>query len=240
MAKGVYAALSGAVAAETALDTTAQNLANASSDGYQRLRPVFREALSRAEPSQAPGSNRYTVVSSTAIDMTPGAIRSTGRGLDVALPEGAFLAVSTDRGERYTRAGSIQVAPGGRLELAGAALADDAGQPLTVAEDAVITVSSDGQVLANGEAAGRLRLVRFADPSALAPEGALLFAPTAASGTPEATDAALTVGALGASNAEAVGSMTEIIKTTRLFDTYQRAIDAFFDLDRRIASVAGQ
>ena len=51
MAKGVYAALSGAVAAETALDTVAQNLANGSSEGYRRLRPVFREEIRDDQPA---------------------------------------------------------------------------------------------------------------------------------------------------------------------------------------------
>ena len=42
MAKGVYSALSGAIAAQTSLDVTAQNLANASTPGFKKLRPIFR------------------------------------------------------------------------------------------------------------------------------------------------------------------------------------------------------
>ena len=48
MSKGIYVALSGAVAQENALEATASNIANASTTGYQRLRPVFRQVLATA------------------------------------------------------------------------------------------------------------------------------------------------------------------------------------------------
>lgn len=240
MAKGVYAALSGAVAAETALDATAQNLANSTSEGYRRLRPLFREALAQAQPSEAPGSNRFALVASTVIDMAPGVIRSTGRDLDAVLPEGAFLAVETPRGERYTRASSLEVGPTGKLRAGGADVLGEAGRPIEVPEDAAITLSPDGQVLADGQAVGRLKIVQFGTPNALTPEGASLYAATPESGEATITEAPLTVGAIEESNATPTTAMTEIIKSTRLFDTYQRAIDAFFDLDRRITSVIGQ
>lgn len=239
MAKGVYAALSGAVAAETALDATAQNLANSTSEGYRRLRPLFREALAGAEPAP-PGANRFTMVESTAIDMAPGAIRSTGRDLDAVLPEGAFLAVSTPRGERYTRATSFEVGATGGLRAGGGDVVDESGEPIAVPEGAAVTLTPDGQVMADGQTIARLRVVSFEKPSALTPEGASLYAAGADVGAMTVTDASLTVGAVEESNAAPTQSMTEIIKSTRLFDTYQRAIDAFFDLDRRIAGVAGQ
>ncbi len=240
MAKGVYAALSGAVAAETALDATAQNLANSTSEGYRRLRPLFREALADAQPEPAPGANRFAMVASTAIDMAPGAVRATGRDLDAVLPEGAFLAVSTPRGERYTRATSFEVGPTGGLRAGGGDVVDESGEPIAVPEGAAVSLTPDGQVMADGQAIGRLRVVSFETPSSLTPEGAALYAAGPDVGAMTVTDAALTVGAVEESNAAPTQSMTEIIKSTRLFDTYQRAIDAFFDLDRRIASVAGQ
>ncbi|NUO47478.1 MAG: flagellar hook basal-body protein [Polyangiaceae bacterium] len=236
MAKGVYAALSGAVAAETALDTVAQNLANGSSEGYRRLRPVFREALANAEPEQRPGSNRFALVASTAIDTTPGVIKSTGRDLDAVLPEGAFFAVSTPQGERYTRAGSIQIDATGAMQVGGGQLVDDGGEPLRAPENAAISLTPDGQVMADGQSIGRLRIVKFETPSALVPEGKSLYAASAQSGTAAVAEGELTIGAVEESNASTVDSMTDMIKSTRLFDSYQRAIDAFFDLDRRITS----
>jgi flagellar basal body rod protein FlgF len=105
MADGIYVALSGAIAQSLNLDSTSQNLANASTDGYQRMRPVFREELSRA--GSLDPALHYSSVGTTQLDTTRGELRDTGRALDFAMPQGTYLAVSTSNGERYTRAASL-------------------------------------------------------------------------------------------------------------------------------------
>src|SRR5262245_42058500 len=146
MSRGVYVALSGAVAQEHALETTATNLANAATPGYQRLRPVFREVLSQAKKNQ---NLRYAEVSQTIVDGSRGTTRSTGRSLDVALAEGNYLAVSTPRGERYTRAGSLQMTADGILRTAsGASLAREDGQPIQLSPaNGEPTVTPDGSIV---------------------------------------------------------------------------------------------
>lgn len=244
MAKGVYAALSGAVASGVALETTAQNLANASTNGYHRIRPVFREVLARAGQAPQPGvgktqpsENHFAVAAGTVIDMTPGVTRSTGNPLDVVFPERTFAAISTDRGERYTRAGSMKVGPDGSIQLAGGKLAGEDGQPITVDPTAQVSISKEGQVLANGEEVARIKLVEFQDPTRLQPEGAAQLAASQASGTPEITSGELAVGELEEPNATPVTAMTELMTVSRLFDAYQRAIETFRDADRRIVQV---
>lgn len=241
MSKGIYAALSGAIASSTALDLTAENLANASTTGYRKLRPVFREVLERESASQSsPGQSRFTKIASTTIDMAPGALRSTGRALDVALPEGVFLAVSARGGERYSRAGSIALGPDGALSLGGASLIGEDGEPLHVdAKEAggELAITADGEVVRGEERLGRLKLVRFADPGALTAAGASLYEATAASGEATITTGDLAVGTLEESNASPIDAMSELVKATRTFEAYERAIDAFRDADRRIVNV---
>jgi flagellar hook-basal body protein len=178
MAKGVYAALSGAVGASVALDVTAQNLANATTAGYQRLRPIFREVLAeqQRQPGQppappSPAANHYSAAQGTVIDLTPGVTRSTGRALDVALPESTFLAVRTGAGERYTRAGSINRTPTGALRLADAELVDEGGKPIVV--DPSVDVS------ATPRTARRSR--GFVSSASISPRS---FVPRAARSTP--------------------------------------------------------
>ena len=65
MAGGIYVALSGAVAQTTQLDTTAANIANANTDGYQRVRPVFREMLAQAS-SGANGTGFFLYLTVTS------------------------------------------------------------------------------------------------------------------------------------------------------------------------------
>ena len=240
MPKGVFAALSGAVAAQTQLDVTAQNLANVSSPGYHKMRPVFREVLSNQAGVSQRGrdrQNRYAVVASTVIDVAPGVIRSTGRPTDVALPEGAFLAVGTPRGERYTRCGAIEVDANGALKVNNSSILDENGQPITVTPGAEVSFTRDGQVLADGETQAQLKMVKFENPAALAPEAGALVATSPQSGAATPTGGDLTVGALEESNATAVGSMTDMISASRTFEAMQRAIDTFRDADRKIVTL---
>lgn len=237
MSKGVYSALSGALAAQTALEVTAENLANAGNAGFKRQRSVFKEILVEATNGKERGTTRHTTVAETVIDLSPGPLRATDRPLDIALPPGTFLAVSTARGERYTRVGSLRTDDSGALLSNGEKLMDDSAQPISLSSSENLTISPDGQVLVDGEPAARLKLVKFADATRLKPEGASLYAASEASGAAEITEGDLTVGSLEDSNASPVSAMTELMSTTRLFDSYQRAIDAFRDADRRIVQV---
>lgn len=229
MADGLYIALSGAVAQETALETTAQNLANANTPGFQRSRAVFSEVLSGET-----GRAHYMQVSATTIDTTPGALATTGRGLDAALPEGNYLAVSTARGERYTRACHLDVAPDGTLRAGDTPVLSENGTPIKVSRDGgEITLSPEGDVTQDGAVAGRLRLVSFAQPRSLAREGANLLTATAQSGAATAATGVLQVGALEQSNTQTVTAMTDLVTATRQFDAFQRALDAFHDADKK-------
>lgn len=241
MSKGIYTALSGAIASSTALDVTAENLANASTAGFRKLRPVFREVLEReSAPRLSPAHGHFTQIGSTAIDATPGALRTTGRSLDVALPEGAFIAVSAaGGGEQYSRAGSLVVSADGALTLGGAPVVDESGQPILVGvgDASDVSIASDGAVLRGADPVGRLKIVTFDAPSALSPVGGTLYAATPESGEATVTSTELAVGALEESNASPIDAMSELVKATRTFEAYERAIDAFRDADRRIVGL---
>lgn len=244
MSKGIYTALSGAIASSTALDVTAENLANASTSGFRRLQPVFREVLEReTTPRLSPKHGHFTRVESTSIDATPGALRTTGRALDVALPAGVFVAVSARGGERYSRAGSLTVAADGTLSLAGSPLVGESGEPIRIptggAGGADVGVKADGEVVRGEESLGRLKLVTFADPTRLSAAGGSLYEATPASGEATVTPCEIAVGALEDSNASPIHAMSELVKATRTFEAYERAIDTFRDADRRIVSLPG-
>ncbi len=239
MSDGIYVALSGALAQTALLETTANNLANASTDGYQRVRPVFQEALSRAGAAAGATAQRSSAVTvaQTAIDQSAGALRSTGRTLDAALPEGVYLGISTPRGERFTRAASLEIAPDGALRTAqGHPVLNEEGQPITIpTSGGEVTLTADGALKRDGATLGRLRLVRFDRPEMLTHEGAALLAPGGATAT-TATDGALAVGSLEGSNATTVDAMTDMVTATRTFEAFQRVIDAFREADRRVVT----
>lgn len=236
MADGIYAALSGAISQGTSLETTAENLANASTDGYQRLRPMFRAVLAAATKN-GQGPQQFAGLSGTANDTTAGALRETKRPLDMAMPAGTYLAVSTPRGERYTRAGALSLSVDGTLAAnAGAPVLGEDGKPIKLPAGTEGSLSADGSVMANGEVVAHLRLVSFEDASALAHEGGTFLATNAAAGDPTISKEPIVVGMLEESNAQVVSAMNDLVSATRQFEAFQRAIDAFRDADRKVVT----
>ncbi len=231
MSRGVYVALSGAVAQEHALETTATNLANAATPGFQRLRPVFREVLAGASKKE---NLRYAEVSATAVDGSRGAVRTTGRLLDVALPEGQYLAVTTPGGERYTRAGSLAMGADGILRTtSGTALVREDGKPVRLSPAAgEASIQPDGSVVQNGEVLAKLKIVRAAEGTTFRHEGAGLL--TSAGPPPVPTTTTLDVGALEDSNSTAIVAMTELVTASRTFEAFQRMLDTFGECDRKV------
>ena len=147
MSDGIYLALSGAVGETEKLDVVATNLSNAATVGYQRIRPVFHQALAAAQ-SAAGG-----VTATTELDTSRGATRVTGRALDVTLPSSTYLALSTPRGERYSRAGALSVSTEGTLQTrTGEAVVSENGRPIQIARDKgdpSITPEGDGRAAAS-------------------------------------------------------------------------------------------
>lgn len=230
MSRGVYVALSGAVAQEHALETTATNLANAATPGFQRLRPVFREVLAGASKKE---NLRYAEVSATAVDGSRGAVRATGRSLDVALPEGHYLVVTTPRGERFTRAGSLSMAADGNLRTTSGTLVRDDGKPTVLSPAAgEPSIQPDGSVVQNGEIVARLKIVRGAEGTLFSHEGGGLLSSRGPAPAPVTTT--LDVGALEDSNATAVVAMTELVTASRTFEAFQRMLDTFGECDRKV------
>jgi flagellar basal-body rod protein FlgF len=235
MSNGIYSALSGAVAQATSLDTIASNLANASTTGYRAVRPVFHEVLRGQEKTGDPGV--FSALQRTVIDTTPGISVHTEGKLDVRLPEGAFLAVRGDNGERYTRAGDLRVSPEGLLVTrSGHPVLDESEEPIEVGVDSIAHIETDGAVMTDDGAVGQLRIVSFDDPSRLTYEGSVLLARGAGAGAPAPTEVRLVVGELEGSNAAPVRAMTNLMRANRMFEAMQTAIKEFNDIDKRLVT----
>ncbi len=235
MADGIYAALSGAVAHYTSLEATAQNLANIDTTGYRSVTPVFHEVLSRQQ-----GANptvRFTAVRRTAIDTTPGALRETGNALDIALGQNSFLAVQTGAGERYTRAGSLKIAPDGTLTTQrGQPVLGDSRKPVVVNTLAGAEINPQGEVTSGGQSMGFLRVVSFTRPEQMSYEGQGILQAQAEAGTPTPSKETLEVGKLEESNASTIRAMTDLMTASRMFEAMEQAIGTFSQIDRRVLS----
>jgi flagellar basal-body rod protein FlgF len=137
------------------LDVAAGNLANASSDGFQR-----RIARITLGPSG--------LAMRTVADATRGALRRTGRAFDLAATSGGGFVVRDVRGkERLATSGSfVRDARGEFVDRAGSMLLGERGALRALPE---ATVDERGVVREDGAYAGQLRLA----PGTIVESGAL-------------------------------------------------------------------
>lgn len=199
------------------LDLIAQNVANAQTPGF-----AGTSAGGRASGFEA------------WLRREAGAVEATGRGLDVALPEGVYLSVSTPAGTRYARRGDLTLTATGVLTTGdGLPVLDKGGLEIRVTGGSP-TVAPDGAVWAGGERVADLGLFHL---PAVAETGGTLFTPPPGS-APEPASTALVVGALERSNVEPAREMADLAASVRragLLQGFARLQDA--TLERAISEL---
>jgi flagellar basal-body rod protein FlgG len=248
MSGGIYVAASGALLQQMRLDLLTNNLANANSPGYKADKPIFRlppAAAARAsQAAQIPALRQslspYTPPFDSILDVSAGALKQTGNALDVAIVGPGFFAVETPDGERYTRKGSFVVDADGTLTTPDGFPVLGRGGPITV-EGSQIHIDDAGNVTADGVEAGQLKLVTFERPQLLEKSGDALFAANDPTDPPQASEEiSLSQGYLELSNVNAVRTMTQLIETTRIFETYQKVITAMDQADAKAVNDVGK
>jgi flagellar basal-body rod protein FlgF len=238
MDSGLYAAYTGLMARTQALDTAANNLANAGTGGFRAERDYFRGVLedgSVANPamaSQVGGSvNGFGVLGGNRLDMSQGELAKTGNPLDVALRGDGFFAIQAAGGKTlYTRDGSFSLSPTGVLQTAqGEPVLDVNGKSMTVPTGAV-HISADGNVsVSTGDSSaivGQIGVFTFADKSVLHAESAskLSADPTA---KPMVSNAQMEQGSVEGSNEDAVHGTMQLVLVQRQAEMMQKALSVF-------------
>ena len=234
MSDGIYLATAGAVAQSQALDTTANNIANASTTGFRADRVTFKEALTGAKSVDT----AMVAHAGTRVDQQAGALDHTDSPLDCALEGEGYFGVQTKDGARYTRAGNFQLDTNRNLVTAeGNALRGEGGAPINIPPDAgQITIAPDGTVGADGTTVGKLELVKFA-PNQMKREGSTLFAAT---GKPTAGDPPkVHSGMLEASNVNVVRGIVDLVKVSRSYESLMQVIQGYHDVETRAARELG-
>jgi flagellar basal-body rod protein FlgF len=232
-------AASGASSQITALDATANNLANATTAGYKVEQAVFQEHLIQAMyVGKAQKEMRYNGVATVAPDMRPGPMQVTNRPLDVAIDGDGFFSVRTPRGERFTRAGSFQIGSEGTLVTAqGYPVLDASGNPISVQPDAkTLSMGDDGTLTVDDSDVGQLKLVKFRDVNGLEKDGEQMFRPTARSGVAAVAPVTVHAGALEMPNVSIVKGMTDLVSATRAFEALEKAVESFSALEHKAAT----
>lgn len=211
-----------------AMDITANNIANVNTTGFKRESVAFDTYVIRPAPTQ---TFHFGVENGTYRDAAQGPTLTTGNPLDVAVQGHGYLAVQTEAGIRYTRAGAFQMNQEGQIVTAsGDPVLDDGQQPITLPADAQqILIGTDGTIsvqTGNGGAAaqvGKLGLVKFANEQSLSPVGNNLYATDE---RPELeTEGVIIQGAIEQSNVQSVSEMTRMIDVSRSYQQVVRLLE---------------
>lgn len=226
MDRVIYLAMAGAKATMQRQDVLANNLANASTNGFRAEMTAFR-----AVPVLGDGASTrvYALESTPGYNPEPGPVQATGRNLDVAMNGNAWLAVQgSDGTEAYTRAGALDVDAAGLLVTRGGQTVLGDGGPITVPANAELQIGADGTISAkvgNGrpQGVGRIKLVTPEAPLVRGADG--LF--RADSGElPADPSARLQDSALEGSNVSPVESMVAMIAAARQFEQQMKMLQS--------------
>lgn len=177
MLNGLSASLSGILSGLTGVATRADNIANATTPGFNARRAH--------QVTQPGGGSR---IGATPQDLSQGPLEiDSGSPFHLAIQGDGYFRVDTPRGDRFTRSGQFSLDAGGRI-------VDPQGNPLAGVDpipDGVtdIRIGGDGRISGvNADGApvelGQIPLARFRNPNGLVAAGNSQFAAGAASGPP--------------------------------------------------------
>lgn len=263
--KGIFSAVSGAMAQSSRLDTIANNLANVNTSSFKKDRQVFSEYLSAYEKpadvinvpripasiesfyDMQGGDNAYVNPAGTYTNFEQGALKPTGGNLDFALEGKGFFEVLTPSGVRWTRNGGFQIDGSGRLvtKEGHPVLREGQGDPtqrtITLTSRNV-TVSQKGEVFDGGNAIGKLAVVDFVKPDDLQKVGNSYYTLKATAGSVPlpSEEAKVHQGYVENSNVNVIEEMTDMITANRVFEAAQKAIKGHDQMDEKLINVVGK
>src|SRR3954467_15840253 len=213
MLEGLRTAAAGMRAQQTMLDAVSNDLANANTNGYKRVRVGFPDLLyeqAGRPPARNGGLGAGARPNQAGRTFEQGGLRQTGNPLDVAIQGEGFIKVKLPDGRQaLTRDGALHVDGAGKIVTAnGAVVQPQITVPAGVPEEK-ISIAQNGNVLAAGRQIGRIELATVRSVNGLDSVGENAFVTTAASGNAVAapTSTTLAQGAVEGSNTDMAQSM---------------------------------
>jgi len=228
MLYGMYVSAGGAMASSYRQDVVANNLANVDTVAFKRDLALLE---ARRTQTQQAGSSRYstallegigggTFALPTHTDFTPASLKQTGSSFDVALTEKGFFQVSDGSRTNYSRDGRFKLDQQNQLVTVAGSLPvlSDAGTAITVNPDTEFDIDATGLIVQGETPVARLGIVDFSDTSKLRKEGDNLYsAPSNLQA--KHVDCLVKQGYLEESSVDPIGELTEMIKSSRAFQT---------------------
>jgi flagellar basal-body rod protein FlgF len=212
MDPGLYIAASGMLAEQVRQNTLSNNLANASTPGYQPQEAQQQSfgalLLSNSGTGQPIGTLNTGVTANAVVTQSaPTPVQQTGQPLDFGVSGAGYFGVRTSSGVQYTRDGQFQSNASNQLvDSNGDLVLGQTGQPITVSAKGTVSASALGV---------------FNVPNA-SEQGNNLFT-GAAAGRATGT---VSQGALNESGVDSIQTMTDMIASLRAYQAGQSAIQS--------------
>jgi flagellar basal-body rod protein FlgG len=189
--RALYTAASGMTANQLKIENIANNIANASTSGFKKVREsyedlVYQQVGSSGTDAMQIGSG--TRVSSLSRDFSTGDTLASSADTDMLIDGPGFFIVETLGGETlYTRDGHFRTDADGRLTTQAGALVSPGIQ---VPQGGTLVIGSDGSISADVPTSsgvervsiGTLEIATFQNPEALQSVGGNLFRETPGAG----------------------------------------------------------
>lgn len=240
MPNGIYSAMTGALAQEQHMDILANNLANGSTNGFKGVQATFKELMDETREGAANETQRHVVLDSTFTDFSQGPLQHTHNKLDVSIQGEGFFVVDTPDGPGYTRNGAFMLNDQRQLTTVSGELIQGTSGPIEVPDGAVININQSGAITSGPLEIGKIRIVKFEDPQALSRIGHNLY------GAPEGVEAvdleqvAVQTGTIERSNVNMIREMTSLIKVSRFYEAFNKAIQTYRTVDSTTARELGR
>lgn len=254
--KNIWVPISGQIAQQNKIDTIANNIANANTDGFKADQVAFKEHLTKLsskmdtshidipprewEPKDFyhtdGNENSFVKTDATYTNFAQGSLKKTQSPLDIALNGEGFFTLMSNKGPVYSRSGSFVINSKGLLS-------DKNGNPLLITQEIdgktvdsplsidslqTLNITEDHQVYTNGLLRGKIKITEFKDKHALRKIGQNLFLNSFENNIQEGVSKTQTLqGFLEGSNVNALKEMSDLIKAHRQFESIQKAINAY-------------
>ncbi len=249
MIRSLWIAKTGMDVQQTNIDVVSNNLANVSTNGFKRSRPVFEDLIYQtlrpaggqtSQQSQLPnglqlGTGARTVATSRIF--TQGNIQRTAGRLVVAISRDGFFQIQLPDGSTgYTRDGSFRLDNQGQVvtsqgyPVISFPTIPQGTEDITIGGDGTVSLRQAGSSAVTN--AGQIQLASFINNAGLDSRGENLYKETTASGTPSTGTPGL--GGLGlvqqryveTSNVNVTEELINMIQAQRAFEINSRSIQA--------------
>jgi flagellar basal-body rod protein FlgF len=231
MDTGIYVALSKEIGTLRDLDVTANNIANATTTGFESDSLLFTDYLASTTPQEDRVAFANDI--STYRNTGQGSMQITGNALDAAIEGAGYFVVQTPLGPRYTRNGNFRINGDGNLVNAdGYAVVDESNQPITFDPlDKVIQIRDDGTINVDLTDRATLKIVQFDNPQLMRRVGKSLYSAEAAPKPPQ--DFRVLGGVLERSNVEPFTELTHMMYISRSIEGTNKLISTIYTLEQK-------